>query len=594
MVHSVLRIALCGIGLTAHSTLAYVANDVDKTVRTDGTQSDVTAALNVAAVTTGWTVLVPAGSYSWTGFTINKAVHLQGAGAGRVIGRSTSTVAVGTGPKTFTTQTSLPIYVGQRLRVERTGTPVAGGDATGVRTYLIGTVTSYSDTTLVLNVTSTGGGGSHSVWIISTMAATTITHNGGGSALLNLTENIGGSVRVSGLRFVTGSASNDYIQINRGSGGKPVLIYDCFFDSVANLDCIQSSSNQGVVWNCSFAAFPFSREQLAIHLKNDQATDAWTSASTMGMADISGTNNFYIEDCNFHAWLNCTDFDDNAKVVMRHCVFNNAGVGTHGADTSPIGVRHYEIYNSEFVFNGFSNGQTMPLNWWFFLRGGTGVIASNIMPDISSGDYGNKLEVSMTVMNLQRAGGPNPCYKDGYPCPRQVGMGRVTGTAANDTVTYRGDSEPLYIWGNTGGYSVGWTDYGECGSGAATSAQYIQLGRDVINNGTAKPGWVAYTYPHPLRLIGNHLSNQRPVIVAKATPTNGAAPLTVMFSSMGSFDPEGVGLTYHWAFGDGTTASTASPTTTFQTSGVYSTRLTVSDGINTTSISNLHITVTAP
>jgi PKD repeat protein len=474
---------------------------------------------------------------------------------------------------------------------------MSGGNPTGTRGYMIGTVTSYSGTTLTMNIASTGGSGTQALWIISTLASTTITHSAPG-VLLTLTEATSRSVQVGGIRFVTGTGTGDYAVFKYTSGGQPILVHDCYFESTSALDCIYSESNRGVIWNCSFAAFPFSMAQLAIHMKNCPTT-SWTTASTMGSADTTGTENLYVEDCDFHAWLNCTDFDDSSRVVVRNCLMNNAGCGTHGADTSTYGVRHYEFYNNLFVFNAYNNGQTFNLNWWFFLRGGTGVIASNTLPAISSTDYGTKQGVNMIVMNLQRNAGPNPCWGAGsgltgaqYPAPRQVGMGRVTGTAGNDSITYKGDSEPLYIWGNTSGYSVGTSDYGgtEC-SNPDSSADYIVAGRDYFNNGTAKPGWVAYTYPHPLRNSAS-TGNQPPVVIASANPTNGAPPLTVNFSSAGSSDPEGAPLTYSWTFGDGGTSTAANPTHTY-VAGAYSARLSVSDGTNTTTSSAINIHVSA-
>ena len=492
------------IGVITLSLLAGLSASA-ATFVSDGSSADTQAKINAAA--DGDTVQIPAGSFTWTtGVSISgKGVKLQGAGSGRVIGRSTTSVTIGTGSKTFTTQSGLSISSGDTLRIERTGTAVSGGMATGTRTYFVGTVTSYSGSTLTMDITSTAGSGSHPLWMISTPATTTIVHSAGSSALFGLTEDVTHNVEVSGLRFETGSASNDYIQIYRASSGKPVLIHDCYFESTANFDCLQTDSNRGIIWNCSFAAFPFSRSQLAIHHKDDSATDAWTAASTMGTNDTTGTSNLYVEDCDFHAWLNCTDFDGNARAVMRHCVFNQAAIGTHGADTGPVGVRHYEIYDSEFLFSGYSDGQTLPMVWFFYLRGGTGVIANNIIPNIISQDYGDKPEINMTVMNLQRNGGPNACWGAGvvgdqYPAPRQVGMGRVTGTAGNDSITYKGDSEPLYIWGNTGSYAATTSDYGgsDCASPDST-ANYVVSGRDYFNNGTAKPGWSKFTYPHPLR-----------------------------------------------------------------------------------------------
>ncbi len=455
----------------------------------------------------GYTVMIPAGSCVWTsGVSINgKGVHLQGGGSGRVIGRSLSSVTIGTGAKTFTTQNGLAISAGQTLHIERTGGIVSGAMPTGGRGYMIGTVTSYSGTTLIMDITSASGSGSHPLWIISTSAATTITHSAGGAVLLSLAEDSSHSVEVSGIRFVNGTGTNDFVNMNRTANGKPILIHDMYFEtSHGTQDAIQSDTNQGVIWNCSFVALPYSRSQLAIHHVVLGGTDSWTRPSTMGNADSTGTSNLYIEDSDFHGWLNATDFDSNARSTIRHSLFNNAGFGTHGADTSSYGQRHFEFYDNELFFDGFSNGQTLPVARGFYLRGGTGVIADNVINMPGGSDYPNKLGVDMTVMNLQRNGGPNPCWGANvagiqYPAPRQIGMGRVTGVAGNDSVTYAGDSEPLYIWNNSGNFTVGRSDFGgsDCSNPDSTSS-YVVAGRDYIE-GTPKPGYVKYPYPHPLR-----------------------------------------------------------------------------------------------
>ncbi len=69
-------------------------------------------------------------------------------------------------------------------------------------------------------------------------------------------------------------------------------------------------------------------------------------------------------------------------------------------------------------------------------------------------------------------------------------------------------------------------------------------------------GWQESTAnPAAIRRIRYVAANQPPVAAVSATPRNGQAPLSVNFSSAGSFDPEGQPLTYSWTFGDGVTST---------------------------------------
>jgi glucose/arabinose dehydrogenase len=94
-----------------------------------------------------------------------------------------------------------------------------------------------------------------------------------------------------------------------------------------------------------------------------------------------------------------------------------------------------------------------------------------------------------------------------------------------------------------------------------------------------------------IRRIRYVQSNQPPVAVSSASPTSGSPPLTVSFSSAGSTDPEGQPLSYSWAFGDATTSTAPGPAHTYTLPGVYTARLTVSDGVNTTLSTPLTISV---
>ncbi|HSI80122.1 MAG TPA: ThuA domain-containing protein [Solirubrobacterales bacterium] len=81
-----------------------------------------------------------------------------------------------------------------------------------------------------------------------------------------------------------------------------------------------------------------------------------------------------------------------------------------------------------------------------------------------------------------------------------------------------------------------------------------------------------------LKFRGKGVSlNARPEIVSvAASPESGELPLTVTLSADAS-DPEGEALTYEWDFGDGSTGSGAEVTHTYDESGVYRPRVTVTD-----------------
>jgi PKD repeat protein len=81
------------------------------------------------------------------------------------------------------------------------------------------------------------------------------------------------------------------------------------------------------------------------------------------------------------------------------------------------------------------------------------------------------------------------------------------------------------------------------------------------------------------------------VVTADVTSTPESA-LTVQFSSEGSFDPDGTGITYAWNFGDGSPTSTeANPTHTYTGVGTYTARLTVTDETGRTGSADVRIVV---
>jgi hypothetical protein len=326
-------------------------------------------------------------------------------------------------------------------------------------------------------------------------------------ALIEMIEDATHSIELSNLWFsaVPGAPSNPlasttfFVRLYGGGDvGKPVLMHDCKFTEGNNF-CLYAgewNSNRGVIWNCEFVSTNYHYNGLSFRPISDAAS--WTSASTMGADDTTGTKNVYVEDCHFQlGYGGVLNGDSNARVVVRRCTFYNALVATHGAE-GPAGVRHMEIYDCAFTYNGaddFQNGSSVIA--WFYLRGGTYVITDNTMPDVPWG----KPEITLMVQYLRRNTGVYACWGRGipgvqYPAPHQVGQSH------NGTTTV---TEPLYIWNNTGPQQISAYEYPEAGqdycggTGLDSVADYIRAGRDYKTE--AKPGYRKYTYPHPLRTV---------------------------------------------------------------------------------------------
>ncbi len=85
-------------------------------------------------------------------------------------------------------------------------------------------------------------------------------------------------------------------------------------------------------------------------------------------------------------------------------------------------------------------------------------------------------------------------------------------------------------------------------------------------------------------------SNQPPQVTINASATSGAAPLAVNFTSSAS-DPDGTIASYSWTFGNGNTSSQPNPANTYQTTGTYTARLTVTDNQGATASAETTITV---
>lgn len=90
------------------------------------------------------------------------------------------------------------------------------------------------------------------------------------------------------------------------------------------------------------------------------------------------------------------------------------------------------------------------------------------------------------------------------------------------------------------------------------------------------------------------------VPVVQAPTSNPGGPYSsyvskpISFSGIASSDPDGYSLTYNWNFGDGTTATGATPTHAYSSPGPFTVTLTVDDGRNATGTATTTAAVTLP
>ncbi len=89
-------------------------------------------------------------------------------------------------------------------------------------------------------------------------------------------------------------------------------------------------------------------------------------------------------------------------------------------------------------------------------------------------------------------------------------------------------------------------------------------------------------------------ANDPPNVVLTATPSSGAAPLSVTFDGSGSSDLGGFITAWAWSFGDGTFGTGAIVTHLYSTPGTYTATLTVTDNGGLSNSGSTSIVVTAP
>ncbi len=234
---------------------------------------------------------------------------------------------------------------------------------------------------------------------------------------------------------------------------------------------------------------------------------SWADALYLGTEKA-----IYIEDNVFTELANpysvgAIDGLGGYRLVFRYNTLYNNTIVAHGTESGgrQRSARSFEIYSNTFrITAGAKN-----LSEAFEIRGGTGVIFNNKFyreDNPSNGGYNSlaNLKIFRNDKYYQPWGkcdgtssfDQNVTGTFGYRCVDQPGAGTssdLAGVAMPPAAWVGNILDPIYQWNNAFGSNTSPTLSTQ---GAYVATQLVES-RDYFNN-TPKPGYVPFTYPHPL------------------------------------------------------------------------------------------------
>jgi PKD repeat protein len=274
----------------------------------------------------------------------------------------------------------------------------------------------------------------------------------------------------------------------------------------------------------------------------------------------------------------------NDKVMLIPRLRN--WVNTYYDAATPIGITEYN-WGAEASING-ATAQADILG--IFGREGLDLAARWTTPDASTPTYkairmyrnydGNKSAFGDISVS---AAGPNPDNVAVFAAQRTADSALTVMVISK----YLSGSTPVNLTLNN------FANGGTAQLYQLTSANAIARLADLSMSGNG----AAFSAPAQsisLLVFPTGAPNTPPVANASAAPNSGVAPLSVVFSSAGSNDPDGSITSYSWNFGDGSALSgSASPVHVYQTAGNYTAVLTVTDNRGATGTAQTAIVVNA-
>ena len=353
-----------------------------------------------------------------------------------------------------------------------------------------GTLTWSTPLTISKAITLTGTNSSNRPVITS-------SYSGGFGIQINSTANR--TVTVKDIRFNNWMSSNALFLIT-GSGPNVFRLTNLEFTGTHRwsvwVSSLNGSGGEGPYGLIDHCTWPDGGSAIFVRDNPQYSPNSWHRAMSWGTIKA-----VYIEDCTFTATSSFPNYqvahdgDNGARVVFRHNTLTNFGGGNHGADSS--GPTNSAL-QFEVMHNTFTATNGIAQDFCFFTRGGSCVVFDNTLQATGNGTFN-----SLTKAQYFRAtvGGGGVCtqdrfYPQDYLGTQQPGMGVNPGATSQDPHHPKQPwvSMPMYSWNN----HITVSDASEMRVGGGGDAQFMQLNRDYFV-ATPKPGYIEFTYPHPLQ-----------------------------------------------------------------------------------------------
>lgn len=276
---------------------------------------------------------------SYTGAMINLGNRVEWVGGilsnTAILGTSTTSNSMGTGSKNFTVAAGLNIGVGNFLRVESAGAPV---------NHMEGTVTSYTGTTLTINMAFFGGSGTFTDWNIFAGAVWQCP-----MVLHNVSKTNVSNVRVTGNWYV-GMLMEAWNQSGAALSTFFCSFKDCYAEGVLNRGFYTYGNVNNCFMNGCYVQGQSGRTDYGFNMNpsttggatNGQARNIWANCQVESV----GYQGFAIGDLmSFNIIHNC----------QVNSVLNSAGIGIL-VQTANGSTPTYNTISSCYINNAVSSG----------------------------------------------------------------------------------------------------------------------------------------------------------------------------------------------------------------------------------------------